>query len=351
MFYAEKYDKVHWVGMNLAEMESVLNQMGEPKYRAKQIYQWVYKHQINKFERMRNIPNSLQERLKARSEIRSTVLNKVTSNPNSTTKKYLFTLLDGGSVEAVYMKGRRTTVCLSTQIGCAVGCRFCATGTMTYQRNLTAGEIVEQFLYLQNDNDSTITNVVFMGMGEPFLNYTNTIKAADLLNDKNGINLGARRITISTAGIVPKIRRFTDENHRYKLAISLNGTSQENRGQTMPITETYSLDSLMEAAWYYWQNSKRMITFEYVLLSGINDSKADAKQLKNLIGGLPCKVNVIPYNEIGGEYKRPTDEQLQIFLAELDHARFTVTVRQSQGTTIDAGCGQLAVKTTEENDD
>ncbi len=344
MFYAEKYEKVHWVGMTLQEMEVALYKMGEPKYRAKQIFQWVYKHQVNEFEEMRNIPKSLQETLNVRSKIRSIVPDKVTSNPNSTTKKYLFKLSDGGFVEAVFMRGRRTTVCLSTQIGCAVGCRFCATGTMTYQRNLTAGEIVEQFLFLQNDNDSTITNVVFMGMGEPFLNYANAIKVADLLNDEEGIGLGARRITISTAGIVPKIRLFTDQNHRYKLAISLNGTSQENRGQTMPITETYSLDSLMEAAWYYWQKSKRMITFEYVLLSGINDSKSDAKQLKKLIGGLPCKVNVIPYNEIGSEYKRPADEQLQIFLAELDHARFTVTIRQSHGTTIDAGCGQLAIK-------
>jgi len=213
-----------------------------------------------------------------------------------------------------------------------------------------AGEIVEQFLYLQDLSKSTITNVVFMGMGEPFLNYQNSIKAANLLNAKNGINLGARRITISTAGIVPKIIRFTEEKHRFKLAISLNGTSQKSREETMPITETYSLESLMDGARYYYETSKRMITFEYVLLKNVNDSVGDAKQLKQLIGKLPCKVNLIPYNEIGGSYERPEDAQLNQFYSELHDARFTVTIRHSRGTAIDAGCGQLALKTKKGNE-
>ena len=350
MFYAEKKKKVHWVGMTLQEMEVTLEHMDEPKYRAKQIFQWVYKHRVTHFDEMINLPKSLRNKTENSSDIRSAAVVKTTGNLNSATKKYLLCLSDGNLVESVLMQGKtRTTVCLSTQIGCAVGCRFCATGTMTYQRNLMAGEIVEQFLYLQDLSKSTITNVVFMGMGEPFLNYQNSIKAANLLNAKNGINLGARRITISTAGIVPKIIRFTEEKHRFKLAISLNGTSQKSREKTMPITETYSLKSLMESAQNYYESSKRMITFEYVLLKNVNDSINDAKQLKQLIAGLPCKVNLIPYNEIGGAYERPSDKQLQLFYSELQDARFTVTIRHSKGTTIDAGCGQLVVKTKKGN--
>ncbi len=345
MFYAEKQKKVRWVGMTLNEMETQLQQRGIEKYRAKQIFQWVYKHKVSAFDEMKNIPKSLQSRLKEFSEIRNISLQKTTENPNSATKKYLFELSDHHSIETVYMRGsKRATVCLSTQIGCAVGCRFCATGSMTYQRNLSAGEIVEQFISVQNLNKSAITNVVFMGMGEPFLNYQNTIKAAQLLNDENGINLGARRITISTAGIVPKIIRFADEKQRFKLAISLNGTTEENRSETMPITNTHSLKSLLEAAEYYYDSAKRMITFEYVLLKNVNDSIENAKQLKKLLAHIPCKVNLIPYNEIGGEYNRPAGKQLEHFYQELENAKFTVTIRHSQGTAIDAGCGQLAVR-------
>lgn len=345
MFYAEKRKKVQWAGLTENEMRDILEKRGIAKYRANQLYQWVYKHKVMDFDEMKNLPKSLIDTLRSFSNIRSLNPEKTTSG--SSTKKYLFTLNDGHAIETVYMKGKkRTTLCLSTQIGCTVGCRFCATGSMTYQRNLTAGEIVDQFIIVQNISQSTITNVVFMGMGEPFLNYQNTIKAATLLNDLNGINLGARRITISTAGIVPKIKQFTDENHRFKLAVSLNGTTQDNRRLTMPITDTYSLKSLIDSAEYYYEKSKRMITFEYVLLKDVNDFVENAKQLKSLIGNIPCKVNLIPYNEIEGEYKRPSKIRLDRFFTELEDAKFTVTVRHSQGTTIDAGCGQLAVRNT-----
>ena len=188
-----------------------------------------------------------------------------------------------------------------------------------------------------------ITNIVFMGMGEPFLNYARVIKAADLLNEPGGIDLGARRITISTVGIIPKIKQFTKEGHRYKLAISLNGTTQNQRLQTMPAAKKYPIHKLIDAAKNYYETAKRFPTFEYVLINNLNDRTTDAENLIKLIGNLPCKVNLIPYNEIGGNYKRPSHDRLTRFINALKNVPFTVTVRWSNGTEIDAGCGQLAV--------
>ena len=247
-------------------------------------------------------------------------------------------------IESVLMQeGNRTTACLSSQVGCAMDCDFCATAKMGFQKNLSVGEIVDQFLFLQQESEKKITNVVFMGMGEPFLNYARVIKAADLLNEPGGIDLGARRITISTVGIIPKIKQFAKEGHRYKLAISLNGTTQNQRLQTMPAAKKYPIHMLIDAAKNYYETAKRFPTFEYVLMSNLNDRTADAENLIKLIGNLPCKVNLIPYNEIGGNYKRPSHDRLTRFINALKNVPFTVTVRWSNGTEIDAGCGQLAV--------
>ncbi|NQV36553.1 MAG: radical SAM protein, partial [Candidatus Marinimicrobia bacterium] len=184
----------------------------------------------------------------------------------------------------------------------------------------------------------------FMGMGEPFLNYDRVMKAASLMNDQQGINIGSRKLTISTSGIIPKIKQFADERQRYNLAISLNASSKEQRLEIMPMEKNHPLEDLMEAAKYYYERSRKHLTFEYVLLDRFNDTSGDAKRLLRLIGGLPCKVNVIPYNDIGGKYQRPSDKRIQNFLKELKEAPFTVTVRWSKGTDIDAGCGQLATK-------
>jgi 23S rRNA (adenine2503-C2)-methyltransferase len=243
-------------------------------------------------------------------------------------------------------EGKRITVCLSTQVGCAVDCDFCATAKMGFIKNLTAGEIVDQFLQLQKMSEQKITNVVFMGMGEPFLNYKNSIAAADLLHHAKGINMAAWRITISTAGVVPKIRQFTEEKQPYKLAVSLNGTTQDQRLKTMPITQTHTFSNLIKASKDYAYNSRNRITFEYVLMDGINDEPQDAERLLRLLGSIECKLNVIPYNEIGGEYRRPSDEKIEAFMAPLKRASFPVTVRWSKGQDIDAGCGQLATNST-----
>jgi len=240
-------------------------------------------------------------------------------------------------------EGNRTTACLSSQVGCAMDCDFCATAKMGFQKNLSVGEIVDQFLFLQQKSQKKITNVVFMGMGEPFLNYARVIKAADLLNESDGIDLGARRITISTVGIIPRIKQFSKEGHRYKLAISLNGTTQNQRLQTMPAAKKYPIHMLIDAAKNYYETANRFPTFEYVLMNNLNDRTTDAENLIKLIGNLPCKVNLIPYNEIGGDYKRPSHDRLTRFINALKNVPFTVTVRWSNGTEIDAGCGQLAV--------
>ena len=254
-----------------------------------------------------------------------------------------FKMQSGNRIESVLMHEKnRTTVCISSQVGCAVDCKFCATASMGFIQNLSTGEIVDQVIHLQSFSENPITNVVFMGMGEPFLNYSRVIEAAKILNEKMGF--GARRITISTAGIISKIRQMADENHQFKLAISLNASNEKSRIKIMPITKTNSLASLIESARYYYQKTRRFITFEYVLLRGINDSPEDGIRLIEMLQSLPCKVNVIPYNEIGGVYTRPEESVIHTFLKSLIDAPFTVTVRWSKGTDIDAGCGQLAIK-------
>tara|TARA_Y100001968_G_scaffold308277_1_gene326883 strand:- start:128 stop:874 length:747 start_codon:yes stop_codon:yes gene_type:complete len=240
-------------------------------------------------------------------------------------------------------ENNRVTVCLSTQVGCALGCTFCATAKMGFKKNLSVGEIIDQFIILQNISTKRITNVVFMGMGEPFLNYERVISAAKLLNMSDGINLGSRKIIISTAGVVPKIKRFSDEGWKFKLAVSLNSTNDKSRSEIMPINKKYNINEIISAAHYYYQKSKSFITFEYVLIENKTDSIDDAKRLKILLKNLPCKVNLIPYNSFDDSYQRSNNTKIKLFVDELKTARFTVTVRWSNGTDIDAGCGQLAV--------
>ena len=337
---------VQWVGLTHSEMIECISKLGEPAFRADQIYHWVYSRKVESFHAMKNIPKSLRETLTQLTEFHPLALIKKSGAKSSNTKKFLFKLTSGDMIESVLMnKGNRVTVCLSTQVGCAMDCDFCATAKMGFQSNLTVGEIVDQFLQLQQHSSKPITNVVFMGMGEPFLNYNAVINASKLLNDENGIGLGARRITISTVGIIPKIVQFTKEEHRFKLAISLNGSTQEQRLQTMPIAKKFPIQSLMDSAKNYYKQRRRFLTFEYVLMGGINDDIMDAENLIHLIGSLPCKVNVIPYNEIDGEYKRPSNNRISRFIDVLKMAPFTVTVRWSNGTEIDAGCGQLVVNT------
>jgi len=330
--------------MSLDGFISIVTEYAEPKYRAEQIFNWIYNRNVQSFDEMENIPRQLKKNLADNYILNPLKLLKVTGSKSARTRKYLLECQDGNRIESVLMKEqKRITICLSSQVGCALGCEFCATGTMGIIRNSTVGEIVAQYLLLLKESEKPITNVVFMGMGEPFLNYDNVIKSADLLNHPEGINLGARHITISTVGIVPQIRQFAEEKQRYKLAISLNGSTQEQRLETMPIAKKYPIDKLIESIKYYNDETRNLVTFEYVLLADINDSESDAKRLINLISNVPSKLNVIPYNEIGGKFRRPSDEKIREFLSNFSNAPFMVTTRWSKGADINAGCGQLVV--------
>jgi len=329
------------VGQSSKELEDALASINEKPFRGKQIFDWVYKKQIYDFSKMSNLPSYLREKLKS-DKIHPLNLIKGENSSTKKTKKFLFQLETGEQIESVLMEhGERNTICLSTQVGCAVDCGFCATAKMGFIKNLTAGEIVDQFIQLRKISNKKVTNVVFMGMGEPFLNYKNTIAAAELLNNSKGINMAAWRITISTSGIINKINQFTEEKHPYKLAISLNGTSQNQRLKTMPVTKNQTFSNLLIAAKNYAYNSREKVTFEYVLLDGINDQPSDGRELIKILNNTNCKLNVIPYNEINGEYKRPSEDTINKFLDSLKNALFPVTVRWSKGQDIDAGCGQL----------
>ena len=344
MSNARVAQEVQLVGMDISEMETLAAMHDELPFRGKQLFHWVYKQQVDSINAMNTLPSSFRDLLADEYVLHPLTLIKKTGSDLEPTQKFLLQLPYGEKIESVIMEeGKRVTLCVSTQVGCAVDCKFCATAKMGFIKNLTAGEIVDQYLLILNSINKRITNVVFMGMGEPFLNYQQVINAADLLNHKEGINLSAKRITISTVGIIPKIMRYTKEGHKYKLAISLNGSSQDQRLKIMPISKTYSMDALIQSAWDYYYISKKLITLEYVLLAGVNDDIVDADRLMDLIGNLPCKLNLIPYNEIDGPFHRSSEEKIERFVNRLERANFTVTIRWSKGTDISGGCGQLAV--------
>ena len=333
------------IGKTKDELESFAVQLGEKPFRGRQLFDWIYRQKIYDINRMTNLPKLFKESLNTNSVIHPLKeINQIESETQKT-QKFIFQRIDGKQIESVIIKNNnRTTVCLSTQVGCSLDCGFCATGKMSFKGNLSVGEIIDQYLRLDKISSDPITNVVFMGMGEPFLNYSNTIFAARMLNDSNGINLGASRITISTAGIIPKIKKFADEKEPFKLAVSLNGTTQMQREKIMPITKAYSLENLLEISDYYTRATGNYITFEYVLLNSYNDTEEDAMRLLKKLKPIKCKLNIIPYNEIGDIYNRPSEDRIKLFLSFLKNSTFQVTVRWSKGTKIAAGCGQLISK-------
>ena len=343
MFEQNLLKEKYIIGQSIDDMESLAQFFGSEKYRGGQLFDWIYRKQEDNITKMTDLSVSFRKKLIS---IPIHPLKLISNNKSDIqkTKKFLFELNDGNKIESVLMnEGKRITVCLSTQVGCAMDCNFCATAKMGFYKNLTAGEIVDQFLQLQKLINKKITNVVFMGMGEPFHNYNNTIAAADLLHHNRGINMGAWRITISTVGIVPKIIRYAKEKHPYKLAISLNGSDNNQRLMTMPITKTHSFEDLINAAKDYISIVNKRVTFEYVLMENINDKPMDSKKLKDLLSPINCKLNIIPYNDIDSEYKRPDNDAIGAFLKPLKKAPFPVTIRWSKGIDIDAGCGQLAI--------
>lgn len=335
------------------ELTDLLKEWNEPPYRAKQIWQGLYQQLYDSPEQFTNLPKPLREKLAPL--FASPIQPKLyLDSSDQRTRKTLFELADGQVIEAVLMRydpdtftGRsRRTLCISTQAGCAMGCVFCATGQMGFKRHLSSGEIVAQVMYyarmLKQENES-VTNIVLMGMGEPFHNYDNTMEAIDRLNDPEGYNFGARRFTISTVGLVPMIRRFADEKRQVNLAISLHAADDESRVSMLPINKKYKIDEVIDACRYYVSQTGRRVTFEWALIHGVNDTPEVARKLAARLKGLLCHVNGIPLNPTAGYEGRATDRRrAALFKETLEQAGIPCTIRMKRGIDIQAGCGQLA---------
>ena len=332
----------------LEELEDVVTKFSEPKFRAKQIYEWLWKKHVLDFHKMSSLSKRLREKLSEEYEI-PTLEVITTQRASDETIKVLFRLPDGNFVEGVIIPSdNRYTACISVQVGCSLSCKFCATGQLKLKRNLFFWEIYDQVRLLNEislENFShRLTNIVLMGMGEPLLNFRNTLKALELISDKNlYFGFSRRRITISTAGIVKKIRELGDKKLRYKLAISLHATTDEVRSRIMPINRVNDLSQLRDAIKYYYKNVRLPVTYEYVLLRGVNDTRDDIKRLARISRWVPSKVNLIEFNEVSGSGLEKSP-YLDSFAKALHKEGVRVTVRRSRGKDIDAACGQLALK-------
>jgi len=332
-------------GLSRKELIQFVTGLGEKSFRASQIWSWIYQKGANHFDEMSNISLPLRTRLNQSAAIGNLQLLSKQNSPASKTTKFLWGLEDGQRIESVYIpEGKRRTVCISSQVGCALKCGFCATGRMGFRRDLTAFEIIDQVLGIRRETGEQPTNIVVMGMGEPFLNYDNMIEALTIINDPEGIAVGHRKITISTSGIIPQIQRYTREGHPFKLAISLNATTDDQRSKLMPINKKYPLPDLLRAVKEYTSKSKKRVTFEYVLLKGVNDTDEDARRLLKLLSPIPCKVNLIAYNPTSNKYQTPDEKRIEAFAELIRPLCAPVTLRLSKGDDIHAACGQLAIK-------
>lgn len=329
----------------LEEMEEFLRKLGQPAYRARQLMKWIYHKKVRDFSLMTDLPRAFQQQLLGQAFV-SELKPALVQQSRDSTVKYLFRIADGCQVESVFIpEERRRTACLSVQVGCPLGCKFCLTGKMGYRRDLTTAEMVNQLLALQDNG--LITNVVFMGMGEPLLNFDNIMKAISIFTDPLGLGLAARRITISTVGIPAKIAQLAAKA-KVNLAVSLHATTEEVRRMLMPVSAKYPLSAVLKACRDYPVPERRRITFEYLLIAGINDTPEDAFRLVRLLKGIKCKVNLIPYNEFpGSPFKRPTEEAVASFQEILVRNHLTAIIRASRGNDILAACGQLGASCQE----
>ena len=347
------------LGLSLAELEVVCTGLGEPAYRARQIFRWLYNKRATSFDAMTDLSHALREKLKEHAEIGFPLVKTIQHSADGT-KKFLFALHDGREIESVLIpsemrddegESKRLTICVSTQVGCSLGCKFCATASIKMKRNLSAGEILGQVLLVQQHSDRDITNLVFMGMGEPLLNYDNVMKATDIMIHPDAGILTPRRITLSTSGIIDGIRRMADENRPIKLALSLHASTDGLRSELMPINRKWNLRALGDTMEYYYRKTRKPVTYEYILFGGLNDSYQDAARLAKLTRRVPSKVNVIPFHPIGftnpqgisAELAPASHEDFERFLGYLRSLGVTVMVRSSSGKDIHAACGQLAL--------
>jgi len=346
-------------GLSIQELQSFVESLGEKKYRAAQLYSWMYAKSAQSFEEMTDVSKSFRLVLRDVASIDNLMLVTTKRSTDGTTK-FLFKLTDGLAIESVLIvpdkksptADTRLTLCVSTQVGCPLDCKFCATGTMGFTRNLSSGEIIDQVLQVQRQINRRITNLVYMGMGEPMLNYDNVMRSVDIINDDNSLNIGSRHITISTAGYADKIRQMADENRKSKLALSLHSLDNARRTLLMPITKKFSVQELVEALEYYYRKTQQRPTFEYILFDGFNDTEADVKKFIQLSKRIPCKVNIIPFHSIEFTHPKgmaatlkPTPKQrVEEFAERLRKSDITVMIRTSSGEDIQAACGQLAAE-------
>ncbi len=337
-------EKVNLLGKSQKDLEQVMTELGEKPYKGRQLFKWLYGTLQYDFMEMSDMTMQLRRKLDSMFFFRDLDLADRQHSIDGT-EKFLFKLDDGLMIEAVMIPDEeRNTVCISSQAGCALGCRFCATGKLGFGRDLTIGEIIGQLLFLRREfGPNGYRNIVFMGMGEPLLNLDNVIATVGIISSSVGLSLGAKRVTISTSGIVPGIYRLADSGLKVNLAISLNAPTQTKRKKLMPVANKYPLDELMESARYFTAKRKQRVTFEYILFEGENDSLEDARNLARLIEGIPCKINLLAYNPVEGiPYSRPQEERINEFAKYLYPRTPAVTVRKSRGVDIMAACGQLA---------
>jgi 23S rRNA (adenine2503-C2)-methyltransferase len=340
----------------VSELQEQISELGEPSYRTGQITDWLYKNRVNTIDEMTDLPRSLRTRLMVRFSLGKVDLVRVLG-ARDTTLKFLFRLIDGNLIESVLIpaspasrdcgRGRsdRRTICISTQVGCAYGCKFCASGLEGFTRNLQANEIVNQIIAIEQESGEKIDNVVFMGMGEPLANFENVLRAIRIINAPWGLAIGARRITVSTSGLAPQIHRLAEEPLQIRLAVSLHGATNEVRNRIMPINRRYNVETLLSACDHYIAHTKRRLTFEYILIADLNDTDQEARLLSRHARRVSAKVNLIPYNNVSGlPWTRPSESRQAKFLSILRAEGVPATLRREKGHDIDAACGQLRLQ-------
>ncbi len=338
--------KIDIKNLSKDELKAALAGIGEEPYRAAQVFRWLYKTGAKSFDEMTDLGKDLREKLKNNFHLTKLALLDLKRSLVDGTTKYLFKLEDSNTIESVFLPERsRATLCLSSQVGCKFGCSFCASSSLGFTRDLKTSEILDECLFIKSYNrDVSITNIVFMGIGEPLDNYDNVMKAIRILNDEDSFYIGARKITISTCGIIPGIQKLCSEKLQIELSVSLHSADDKVRSKILPITKIYPLKDLISACKDFTRRTKRIITFEYVLIKDTNVSQEDAEKLARLLRGMTCKVNTISYNEIRAKgYAAPSNIEVKNFIAVLKKSGVNVMHRKSKGEDIDAGCGQLRI--------
>lgn len=332
--------------LTIEELKEEVTKMGDKAFRAKQMYEWMHVKLCRSFDEMSNLPLKLRERLKKEYSYTSLKMLRMQESAIDGTKKYLFQCSDGNVMESVWMKYKHgNSVCISSQVGCRMGCRFCASTLDGLTRNLTPSEMLDQIYAITLETGERVSNVVVMGTGEPMDNYDNLLRFIKLLTDENGLHISQRNITVSTCGIVPKIYELADEKLQITLALSLHATTDEKRRKLMPIANQYSIKELMDACGYYFEQTGRRISFEYSMVSGVNDTREDAGELIELASKLNCHINLIPVNPIKErDFVQPDIGYVQNFKNILEKNRINVTIRREMGRDIDGACGQLRQK-------